>query len=134
MTEMEIINQFNVFLISNSVYLAAGAFLIWVAFRMVVNVQSDPGTPMLNKVLATLFGLGVVYYNLQTVGFLYANWQGTVNQLAEVDNLTSEAQQFVDFVGVGDSSFSLIPADPIFAIWYLVILGIIVGGIWIKRS
>ena len=57
MTEMEIINQFNVFLISNSVYLAAGAFLIWVAFRMVVNVQSDPGTPMLNKVLATLFGL-----------------------------------------------------------------------------
>ena len=27
MTEMEIINQFNVFLISNSVYLAAGAFL-----------------------------------------------------------------------------------------------------------
>ena len=48
MTEMEIINQFNVFLISNSVYLAAGAFLIWVAFRMVVNVQSDPGTPMLN--------------------------------------------------------------------------------------
>ena len=53
MTEMEIINSFNVFLISNSVYLAAGAFLIWVAFRMVVNVQSDPGTPLLNKVLAT---------------------------------------------------------------------------------
>ena len=133
MTEMEIINQFNTFMISNAIYLAAGFFLIWVAFRMVVNVQSDPGTPMLNKVLATLFGLGVVYYNLQTVGFLYANWQGTVNALAELDNLTSEAQQFVDFVGVGDSSFSLIPADPIL-VWYLVILGIIVGGIWIKRS
>ena len=103
MTEMEIINQFNVFLISNSVYLAAGAFLIWVAFRMVVNVQSDPGTPMLNKVLATLFGLGVVYYNLQTVGFLYANWQGTVNALAELDNLTASGQQFVDSIGVWDS-------------------------------
>ena len=134
MTEMEIINQFNVFLISNSVYLAAGAFLIWVAFRMVVNVQNDPGTPMLNKVLATLFGLGVVYYNLQTVGFSYANWQGTVNALAELDNLTANGQQFVDSIGAGDSSFSLIPADPVFMVWYLVILAIILGGIWIKRS
>nr|GIR51367.1 MAG: hypothetical protein CM15mP61_00760 [Gammaproteobacteria bacterium] len=70
MTEMEIINQFNTFLISNSIYLAAGFFILWVAFRMVVNVQSDPGTPMLNKVLATLFGLGSVYYNLQTNRFL----------------------------------------------------------------
>ena len=134
MTEMEILNQFNTFMISNSIYLAAGFFILWAAFRMVVNIQGDPGAPMLNKVLATLFGLGSVYFLLQINGFLYSNWQGTVNQLAEVDNLTSEAQLFVDFVGVGDSSFSLIPADPIFAIWYLVILGIIVGGIWIKRS
>jgi len=35
---------------------------------------------------------------------------------------------------VGDSSFSLIPADPVFMVWYLVILAIILGGIWIKRS
>jgi hypothetical protein len=89
---------------------------------------------MLNKVLATLFGLGVVYYNLQTVGFLFANWQGTVNALAELDNLTANGQQFVDSIGVGDSSFSLIPADPVFMVWYLVILAIILGGIWIKRS
>ena len=134
MTEMEILNQFNTFMISNSIYLAAGFFILWVAFRMVVNIQGDPGAPMLNKVLATLFGLGSVYFLLQINGFLYSNWQGTVNQLAELDNLTNEAQQFVDFVGVGDSSFSLIPADPIFAIWYLVILGIILGGIWMKRS
>jgi|TARA_Y200000002_G_scaffold247990_1_gene205343 predicted metal-binding membrane protein len=134
MTEMEIINQFNVFMISNSIYLAAGFFILWVAFRMVVNIQSDPSSPMLNKVLATLFGLGSVYYLLQINGFLYSNWQGTVNQLAEIDNLTSEGQQFVDLVGVGDASFSLIPADPIFAVWYLVILGIILGGIWMKRS
>ena len=101
---------------------------------MVVNIQADPGAPMLNKVLATLFGLGSVYFLLQVNGFLYSNWQGTVNELAELDNLSNEAQQFVDFVGVGDSSFSLIPADPIFAVWYLVILGIIFGGIWIKRG
>ena len=78
--------------------------------------------------------MGVVYYNLQTVGFLYANWQGTVNALAELDNLTASGQQFVDSIGVGDSSFSLIPADPVFMVWYLVILAIILGGIWIKRS
>lgn len=134
MTEMEIMNQFNTFLISNAIYLAAGFFILWVAFRMVVNIQADPSAPMLNKVLATLFGLGSVYFLLQVNGFLYSNWQGTVNELAELDNLSNEAQQFVDFVGVGDSSFSLIPADPIFAVWYLVILGIIFGGIWVKRG
>ena len=116
MTEMEIMSQFNTFLISNAIYLAAGFFILWVAFRMVVNIQADPSAPMLNKVLATLFGLGSVYFLLQVNGFLYSNWQGTVNELAELDNLSNEAQQFVDFVGVGDSSFSLIPADPIFAV------------------
>ena len=85
MTEMEILNQFNTFMISNSIYLAAGFFILWVAFRMVVNIQGDPGAPMLNKVLATLFGLGSVYFLLQINGFLYSNWQGTVNQLAELD-------------------------------------------------
>ena len=55
MTEMEIMNQFNTFLISNAIYLAAGFFILWVAFRMVVNIQADPSAPMLNKVLATLF-------------------------------------------------------------------------------
>ena len=32
MTEMEILNQFNTFMISNSIYLAAGFFILWVAF------------------------------------------------------------------------------------------------------
>ena len=50
MTEMEILNQFNTFMISNAIYLAAGFFILWVAFRMVVNIQSDPGAPILNKV------------------------------------------------------------------------------------
>ena len=45
MTEMEILNQFNTFMISNSIYLAAGFFILWVAFRMVVNIQGDPGAP-----------------------------------------------------------------------------------------
>ena len=53
MTEMEILNQFNTFMISNAIYLAAGFFILWVAFRMVVNIQSDPGAPIFNKVMAT---------------------------------------------------------------------------------
>ena len=40
MTEMEIIIKFNTFLISNAIYLAAGFFILWVAFRMVVNIQA----------------------------------------------------------------------------------------------
>ena len=134
MTEMEIMSQFNTFLISNAIYLAAGFFILWVAFRMVVNIQADPSAPMLNKVLATLFGLGSVYFLLLTNSFLYSNWQETSNRLAEIDNLSNGGQRFVDFIGVGDSTPSLIPADPVFVVCYIVILGIIFGGIWMKRS
>ena len=75
MTEMEIMNQFNTFLISNAIYLAAGFFILWVAFRMVVNIQADPSAPMLNKVLATLFGLGSLSsFSLPPYNFFFINF------------------------------------------------------------
>ena len=122
MTEYEIINQFNSFLVSNAIYLAVFTFLLWMAFRGTIRLYENGGT-ILNKVLSSLFSLCVVYFNLQTLGFLYANWQGTAYNLSQLDNLSPAAQSFVDFVGGGSlDGFSLIPADPVAIVFFAVVL------------
>ena len=122
MTEYEIINQFNSFLVSNAIYLAVFSFLLWMAFRGTIRLSENGGT-ILNKVLSSLFSLCVVYFNLQTLGFLYANWQGTAYNLSQLDNLSPAAQSFVDFVGGGSlDGFSLIPADPVAIVFFAVVL------------
>ena len=109
MTEFQIISQFNSFLISNAMYLAVFTFLLWMAFRGVIRLSENGGT-IFNKVLSSLFSLTVVYFNLQTLGFLYAN-------------LSPTAESFVNFVGGGSlDGFSLIPADPIAIIFWIVVL------------
>ena len=122
MTEYEIINKFNSFLVSNAIYLAVFTFLLWMAFRGTIRLYENGGT-ILNKVLPSLFSLCVVYFNLQTLGFLYANWQGTAYNLSQLDNLSPAAQSFVDFVGGGSlDGFSLIPADPVAIVFFAVVL------------
>lgn len=121
MTEYEIMNQFNAFLVSNAIYLAVFTFLLWMAFRGSIRIYENGGT-IINKALSSLFSLCVVYFNLQTLGFLYANWQGTAYNLSQLDNLSPAAQSFVDFVGGGSlDGFSLIPADPVAIVFFAVV-------------
>ena len=122
MTEFQILSQFNSFLISNALYLAVFTFLLWMAFRGVIRLYENGGN-LLNKILSSLFSLTVVYFNLQTLGFLYANWQGTAYSLSQLDELSPAAQSFVDFVGGGSlDGFSLIPADPVAIVFWAVVL------------
>ena len=121
MTEYEIMNQFNAFLVSNAIYLAVFTFLLWMAFRGSIRIYENGGT-IINKALSSIFSLCVVYFNLQTLGFLYANWQGTAYNLSQLDNLSPAAQSFVDFVGGGSlDGFSLIPADPVAIVFFAVV-------------
>ena len=121
MTEYEIMNQFNAFLVSNAIYLAVFTFLLWMAFRGSIRIYENGGT-IINKALSSLFSLCVVYFNLQTLGFLYANWQGTAYNLSQLDNLSPAAQSFVNFVGGGSlDGFSLIPADPVAIVFFAVV-------------
>ena len=69
MTENEIMMGFYSFLISNAIFQVGGLFLLWVGFRATLRIY-DEGAPMLNKILVTLFALGIVFINLQTIGFL----------------------------------------------------------------
>ena len=122
MTEFQIISQFNAFLISNAIYLAVFTFLLWMAFRGVIRLYENGGN-LLNKILSSLFSITVVYFNLQTLGFLTANWYGTAYSLSQLDDLSPAAQSFVDFVDGGSlDAFSLIPADPVAVVFFVVVL------------
>ena len=122
MTEFQILSQFNAFLISNAIYLAVFTFLLWMAFRGVIRLYENGGN-LLNKILSSLFSITVVYFNLQTLGFLTANSYGTAYSLSQLDDLSPAAQSFVDFVDGGSlDAFSLIPADPVAVVFFVVVL------------
>jgi len=122
MTEFQILSQFNAFFICIAIYLAVFTFLLWMAFRGVIRLYENGGN-LLNKILSSLFSITVVYFNLQTLGFLTANWYGTAYSLSQLDELSPAAQSFVDFVDGGSlDAFSLIPADPVAVVFFVVVL------------
>ena len=134
MGEYEIYSLFNTFLISNAIFCAGNAFLLWVAFRASLRTQENGGN-LLTKILVSLFGLGIVYLNLQNLGFLQVNWESTAYALSQLENISANAQRFVDFLNVTEApTFSLIPANPIFQVWWLVVIAMLLLPVWMKNK
>ena len=134
MGEYEIYSLFNTFLISNAIFFAGNAFLLWVAFRASLRTQENGGN-LLTKILVSLFGLGIVYLNLQNLGFLQVNWESTAYALSQLENISANAQRFVDFLNVTEApTFSLIPANPIFQLWLLVVKAMLLLPVWMKNK
>ena len=134
MGEYEIYSLFNTFLISNAIFFAGNAFLLWVAFRASLRTQENGGN-LLTKILVSLFGLGIVYLNLQNLGFLQVNWESTAYALSQLENISANAQRFVDFLNVTEApTFSLIPANPIFQVWWLVVIAMLLLPFWMKNK
>ena len=134
MGEFEIYSLFNTFLISNALYFVGNAFLLWVAFRASLRTQESGGN-LLTKILVSLFGLGIVFLNLQNLGFLQVNWESTALALSQLDNISANAQRFVDFMNVTEApTFSLIPANPIFQVWWLVVIAMLLLPVWMEKK
>ena len=134
MGEYEIYSLFNTFLISNAIFFAGNAFLLWVAFRASLRTQENGGN-LLTKILVSLFGLGIVYLNLQNLGFLQVNWESTPYALSQLENISANAQRFVDFLNVTEApTFSLIPTNPIFQVWWLVVIAMLLLPVWMKNK
>ena len=66
------------------------------------------------------------------LSFVTVNWQNASEALSLLDNPSERAQRMMDFVGTTEVSPSLIPSDPIFAIWWLVVIVMLMTGIWLK--
>lgn len=64
MDQYQTLSLLNLAMIHNGIFTFAVFFILWVAFRMAVQVRGDLGT-MMAKVLTTLFGLMIVMFGLQ---------------------------------------------------------------------
>ena len=130
MTEFQIISQFNSFLISNALYLMVFTFLLFMAYGGVYRMYQD-GATIVGKILGTLFSVIVVYFNCLTLGFLYSQQAAAAYNLSQLENLSEGGQAFVDFFGGGSlDAFSLIPADPLAVIFFIVVLISLILPIW----
>ncbi len=134
MTEYELISLFNSFLVSNAIYFVGNVVLLWVALRASLRINENGGN-LLTKSLVSLFGLGIVFLSLQQGGFLQVNWESTVYALSQLDSISANSQRFVDFLNVTEPpTFSMIPANPIFIVWWLVVLAMLLLPVWMPKK
>ena len=63
MDEYQIINSFNMFMISNAMYQLGVFILLWITFRWVRAIYSN-GAELIEKILCSIFGLGTVFNGL----------------------------------------------------------------------
>ena len=118
----------------SALYLAGVSFLIWVTFRAGLRIY-DHGAPILNKILVSIFGIGVVYNGLTINAFLQVTWENTAYALSKLDSISENAQSFVDFIDVSSAPvFSLIPANPFFIVWWVAVLLMMLLPVWIKKA
>ena len=67
MNEMAIWNGMSSAFISNAIFFAACAFLIWVGFRFTSRIYYDGDVNLLGKIFTTLFCLSIALFTLGTM-------------------------------------------------------------------
>ncbi len=81
---MDMWNLMGLFMVSNAIYFAACAFLIWVGFRFTNNIYNNPDTKLIGKILTTVFCLSVAMFtfgNMTAGGELFKDVAGVFNAL-----------------------------------------------------
>ena len=76
MDEYQIWSNMNSGLISNAIYFAGIAFLLWVAFRAANQMRAEDAG-VLNKTLVSLFSLGIIFNGLFTGAIAFQIIEGT---------------------------------------------------------
>ena len=133
MDEYQIWSNMNSGLISNAIYFAGIAFLLWVAFRAANQIRAED-SGVLNKTLVSLFSLGIIFNGLFTGAVLFNILEGTAYSLAQLESLSAFSQAFVDAYDVRapEAGTNIFTANPVNTGWWLVITIMIFGRIWTK--
>ena len=98
MNEMAIWNGMSSAFISNAIFFAACAFLIWVGFRFTSRIYYDGDVNLLGKIFTTLFCLSIVLFTLgtmvqgQNIALGYSN---AFSALSEVQDISSNEENFI---------------------------------------
>ena len=134
MTEYQIMNSFNMFMISNAMFQLGVFILLWITLRWVRAIYTN-GAELIEKILCSVFGLGTVFNGLMVSGFFYANWEGTSYALSQLGSLSPTAQSFVDYLPVDTlPEVSLIPWNPVMIVWWLAVIVAILYPVWNKKA
>ena len=128
---MDMWNLMGIFMVSNAIYFAACAFLIWVGFRFTNNIYNTPETIIVAKILTTVFCLSVGIF---TLGNMSAGTE-LFKDVADVFNAMQSAG-----VDIGPAAVRLIEQTanaPTINLIQLLFLGSVVlmqlAQIWIKK-
>ena len=119
------------FLISNAVYQAGVFFLLWVAFRAANQTRAE-GAGIFNKILVSLFSLGIIFNGLNTGAILMVTLENTAYSLSQLENISATAQSFVDTWGTGAVAEGGLLSNPINVGWWTVVTVMLMGRVWTK--
>ena len=92
MTEFEIYSLQSSNFINNAMFQVCVVISVFIAFRL-ARVTNEMGAGIVMKGLATLFGLGVVYFNLDMGAWRVDIFQGTAARLSELRDSGVEITQ-----------------------------------------
>lgn len=136
MTELDIVSLQAQSNQATGLYFIGIAFSIWVAFRVssVVNQRSPDNTVM--KIIASAFGLCVVYYSNLVQAFYTYNMELAGHRMAmlkaEGGAVSQAGMDYVANIGASTTppQFSLVPADPVQYVYMAAVLAIILLPLW----
>ena len=98
MNEMAIWNGMSSAFISNAIFFAACAFLIWVGFRFTSRIYYDGDVNLLGKIFTTLFCLSIALFTLGTMAQgqnIVLGYSNAFSALSEVQDISSNAENFI---------------------------------------
>ena len=129
MNEMAVWNGMNTAFISNAIFFAACAFLIWVGFRFTSRIYYDGDVNLLGKIFTSLFCLSIAFFTLVTMSQgqnIALGYADAFSALSEVQDISSNAE---NFVSMADGKL-----NPIQWIFLGSVVVMQMTQIWVKKS
>ena len=128
-TEAQVWELFYLGLTPNAMYMVAMVLLTWLGFRFAAAISNDPSTPMMAKVVSSIYFIivAMMFYSTAEVGGIIAG--AAADRLAMLPEISSAAQLFLDRVEAGQ-----IPGGPLSVALNLVILFMQLTMTWMKKA
>ena len=139
MSELEILNNTQLSLIANGIYLLTFTGLIFITFRL-IRYQRENNANTIGKVLVTIFGLCTVFYGYTVFSFLRNLQLSQSYRLSTLKESGTEispwAETIIDFMGYTSSDGLPIPntPEPAAILFIITFATMVIAGVWINLS
>ena len=139
MDQFQTLSLLNLAMIQNGVFTVATFFILWVAFRMALQVRGGQGT-LLAKALTTIFGLFVISLGLQV--FVNRTYSLAVAAKALTAIKASGQALSVQAEAFLTSPYGTVPAELKYSLfsqtsnvaWWALATILLLGSIWLPAK